>query len=219
MLMLKQARILGALFAMSGAIAPGVASADIIDDNSTNAFAGGRSFTALQIGDEVTAGGTARHVSELQIGVNSQGVPATASSLQAFLYANDGTGGAPGTLLWQSAVKTNVALTGGSDLIAFAVPNVIVPRTFTWAMQIGSATPVAAGLPMFGAPTTGSFVEGWFGGPGLWDPLEPTQIFEARITATTANVPEPASITLLCTGLASFGGFHLRRWRRKLSAT
>jgi hypothetical protein len=176
-------------------LAPGVTRADIIYDNTTTSFTGSRTFTALQNGDEVTAGGTARVVTELDIGVNSQNTPATVSTLQAFLYANDGASGAPGTLLWQSTVKQNVALTGGSDLIAFAVPNVTVPGTFTWEIQTGNATPVAAGLPIFGAPTVGAYVIDWFGGPGSWTHSGGgTQTYLARIIAQA--VPEPSAYAL-----------------------
>jgi hypothetical protein len=177
-------------------LVPSMARADVIYDNTSTAFTGSRTFTALQIGDEVTAGGTGRTVTELDSGVNSQNQAATASTLQAFLYANDGTGGAPGTLLWQSAVKTNVALTGGNDLIAFSVPSVTVPNTFTWTIQIGGTTPVAAGLPNFGAPTTGTYVSGWFGGPGSWTATGGSNnIYLARITAGVA-VPEPSTYAL-----------------------
>jgi MYXO-CTERM domain-containing protein len=190
------------------------ARADIIYDNTSSTFTGSRSFTSLQIGDEVTAGGTARVVTDLEIGVNSQGVPATVSTLQAFLYANDGTGGAPGTLLWDSSVLQNVSLTGGSDLIAFAVPSITVPDTFTWAIQIGPATPVAAGLPNFGAPSVGSYVSGWFGGPGSWTPLPGALNLDlARITATTAVAPEPSSFVIAGVGALGLIGAWVRRRR------
>jgi hypothetical protein len=35
-----------------------------------------------------------------------------------FLYANDGAGGTPVTLLWNSAVMAKVALGGGNDFVA-----------------------------------------------------------------------------------------------------
>jgi hypothetical protein len=53
------------------------------------------------------------NVTELDIGVSQQGVAGTAN-LQAFLYANDGAGRAPGTLLWNSATMTNVSLAATS---------------------------------------------------------------------------------------------------------
>src|SRR5579872_6090814 len=145
-----------AAVALVAAFAPRASQADFIYDNTTTTFTGNRSFTALQSGDEVKAGGTDLAVTRLEIGLNSQGQAATLSTFQAFLYANDGAGGAPGTLLWQSALLQSVALTGGNDLIAFAVPDVLVPDTFTWAAQTGAATPVAAGLPIFGSPTVGT---------------------------------------------------------------
>ena len=78
------------------------ASADLIFDNTATPL-GSRSFTALPIGNEVQVSGSALTVTNLEIGVNQQGVSGTAD-LQAFLYANDGTSGQPGTLLWQSAL-------------------------------------------------------------------------------------------------------------------
>jgi hypothetical protein len=123
--------------------------------------------TQLQLGNEVQVNGPGFKLTDLEIGVNQQGVAGTAD-LQAFLYANDGPGGTPGTLLWQSSIVNHVSLTGGNDLIAFAVPAVLVPSTFTWAIQISNGQPVAPALPEFDPPAIGSILGGWFGGPGQW---------------------------------------------------
>jgi len=191
------------------------ALADVIYDNTTTSLPS-RSFTALQIGNEVSVSGTALAVNDLEIGVNQQGVAGTAN-LQAFLYANDGAGGSPGTLLWDSAVMTNVSLTGGNDLIAFAVPSVVVPSTFTWAIQISNTTPIAAGLPAFDPPTVGSFVRGWFGGPGIWTNLDADGVdahYMARVIAASA-VPEPSAIVSAGFALVIGLGWTCSRMRKR----
>jgi hypothetical protein len=162
----------------------------VIFDNTTSPLVV-NSFTAEPIGNEVTVSGPAI-VGDLEIGVNQQGVAGTAD-LQAFLYLNDGTGGAPGTLLWSSSIMTNVALTGGNDLIAFAVPSIAVPSTFTWAIQISNTTPVAAGLPAFDPPTVGTIDHSWFGGPGNWTSLDSLGA-NGHYMARILTVPEPSSI-------------------------
>jgi hypothetical protein len=188
------------------------AAAGVIFDNTTTPL-GSISFTALPIGNEVSVSGAALSVTDLEIGVNQQGVAGTAN-LQAFLYANDGLGGEPGTLLWNSSLMTNVALTGGNDLIAFAVPGVVVPSTFTWAIQISDTQPIAAGLPGFDPPTVGGIVRGWFGGPGSWTNLDGDGVdahYMARITASA--VPEPSAI--VNGGIALLIGFGWMWSRRR----
>ena len=174
------------------------AEAGVIYDNTTTPL-GSTSFTALPIGDEVNAAGSERIVSLLQVGLTQQGFAGTAD-LQAWLYANDGPNGQPGTLLWQSALMNNVPLTGGNDLVPFPVPLVQVPSTFTWAVQISDTNPVAVGLPHFHPPTVGSSPDyAWFGGPGSWTRLtgaNPTNLM-ARVTA----VPEPASAAVVVSAL------------------
>jgi hypothetical protein len=187
------------------------ADAGVIFDNTTTPT-GARSFSGLQIGDEVNAAGSDRAVTLLEIGVTQQGVAGTAD-LQAWLYANDGPSGQPGTQLWQSAILDNVPLTGGNDLIPFPVPLVQVPNTFTWTVRISDTTPIAVGVPHFHPPTVGSSNPdyAWFGGPGSWTKLtagNPTNLM-ARVTA----VPEPASLGLL--GLAGTCALARRRPPRR----
>jgi hypothetical protein len=191
-----------------------VVRADIIYDNTSTSYTGSTSFSAEPQGDEVQAGGTARFVTQLQIGVYSQMVAETAD-VQAFLYANDGSGGAPGTLLWQSPVKP-VHLTGSpNDLVRFAVPAVQVPGEFTWAAQISNTPVLAAGLPIFGQPTVGTYVAGWFGGPGQWTHFPLTVPYLAQITArAAAPVPEPATLGLAACGLVAAGAARIARRRR-----
>jgi len=185
------------------------ADAGVIFDNTTT-FTGTRSFTALQIGDEINAAGSERFVSLLEIGMTQQGFAGTAD-LQARLYANDGTGGQPGSLLWQSAILNDVPLSGGNDLIPFPVPLVLAPNTFTWTVQISDTNPVAVGLPHFHPPTVGSSPDhAWFGGPGSWTRLagaSPTNLM-ARVTA----VPEPACAAVVVTALLA--AVLARRFRR-----
>ena len=193
--------------------ASAVEASQIIYDNTTSAPTGGASFTALEQGDEVRLDPLApRSIVLLEIGLNQQGTAGT-TDLLARLYANNGPGGEPGTLLWESDLFRDISLTGGNDLIPFDVPNVTVPDVFTWTIQVSNPTPVAVGLPFFGEPSVGSspgYV--WFGGPGSWThPSSPNHL--ARISGST---PVPGSLPLLGVG-AAFGYSRKLRMRIKSS--
>jgi hypothetical protein len=160
---------------------------------------GSLTFTALENGDEVHAAGDARFVTQLQIGVSMQGYAGTADFV-ARLYANNGPAGAPGSLLWQSALFNNVPLSGAVQLISFDVPNVLVPDVFTWTLQGSNEHPVEAGLVGANPPSIGSSpAYSWFGGPGQWTKSQKfySQDFMVQVIA----VPEPGTIVLLCFGL------------------
>lgn len=174
------------------------AEGGIIYDN-TGPWLGGYGFTALEQGDEVHAVGSERLVTRLTVGVGRQNVPGV-GDFQAQLYANDGTNGQPGTLLWQSALMLNVQLSGGVQLISFDVPQVAVPDTFTWTLESYSAG-VAVGLVNADPPSIGTSPSyDWFGHPGSWTQLHYTD-WMARVEA----VPEPSSFILLLVGLALLG--------------
>jgi hypothetical protein len=125
MMSIRIGSILGAFVAVMAFHATAVGG--IIFDNTVSGNQGITTTSAAQLGDQVTAAGTLRAVTELDIGFTSQGVSATAD-LQAFLYANDGAGGAPGTLLWSSAVLSDVGLDTVNSLISFSVPSIVEPK-------------------------------------------------------------------------------------------
>ena len=184
------------------------ASADVIFDNTATGDHGITTTSAPELGGEVIAApGTSRVVTDLEIGFTSQGAPATAD-LQAFLYANDGPGGSPGTLLWASAVMAGVSLDTTNQLISFIVPSVTVPDDFTWASSITNSSAVVGLVPASGA-SIGTFVQPWVGSPGSWSTLPANFETEVRITAGAAAVPEPStfavSALLVLTGVAGGG--------------
>jgi hypothetical protein len=169
--------------------------AGTIYDNTTTQQ-GSFAFTALQLGSEVHAAGTDRIVTDLFIGLYQQHEAGT-GDLQARLYANDGMGGKPGTLLWEGPLLKGVQFTGGLDLIDFSVPMVLVPDTFTWTVQISNTSPVAVGRPGFDPPTIGSSPTNWQGDGTTWGQV-PGSPYEARIEAV--SVPEPSTALLLLAG-------------------
>jgi hypothetical protein len=213
MMSIRIGSMLGAVVAVIGLHATASAG-EVIFDNSVSGNQGITTTSLPQIGDEVTAAGTLRSVTELDIGFTSQGVAATAD-LQAFLYANDGAGGAPGTLLWQSAVMSGVNLNTFNTLIAFSVPSIVVPDTFTFTASITNDPIIVGFVPSSGA-SAGTFDQAWVGQAGSFSPLPPSQAIEGRVIAS-ASVPEPSTWAILGTGLAGVLVCSRVR-RRKLTA-
>ena len=192
------------------AVSVQAASADVIFDNTAPGDQGITQTGFPQLGGEVTAAaGTSRTVTELDLGFTSQGLPGTAD-LQAFLYANDGAGGAPGTLLWQSAVMTGVAIDSHNLLIAFSVPSVVVPDTFTFAAAITNDASGEVGYVSASGAATGTFDQTWIGSPGSFTTPGVFGV-EGRVVASA--VPEPSAFALSAVGLA--GAVALRRSRNR----
>jgi hypothetical protein len=128
--------------------------------------------------------------------VSRQNTQGTADFI-ARLYANNGPSGTPGTLLWQSPLMDNIPLSGGVQLIAFDVPQVLVPDIFTWTLQT-SDSPIAVGLVNAGPPLLGSSPSyDWFGSTGNWSQLQYSD-WMARVEA----VPEPSSVSWVVLGIA-----------------
>ena len=182
----------------------------IFSDLSPN---GGWAVDGQQYGEEVTVSGANWQVTSLQIEIYSQGTFPTGGGIgpgsadfQASIYANNGPQGAPGTLLWQSAITLD-NYPAGLSVLTYAVPNIVVPSQFTWALQYSNySNPIAPpALPTANAPTIGTYDTEWFGGPTDWGKSD--NIFMAQVIA----VPEPGPGILLSGGVLALLIFAIRR--------
>ncbi|MCH8275451.1 MAG: hypothetical protein IH851_11750, partial [Armatimonadetes bacterium] len=129
----------------------------------TSYFGPGASGTLPERGDEVTLAGTERTVTEITVYyITEITSPEGGETFKVRFYANDGGGGEPGTLLWQSA---DIPLKNFWRVHRVPVPNVNVPDTFTWTVQFAGMAGVAgdrAGLHFFGPPEIGSSADNFW---------------------------------------------------------
>jgi len=183
-------------------IIPGT-QAETVFDNLTGASLAFFGPGCCQIGDEIVLGGTAREVTRLKFGVSTQGVDLVAV-IEMAIYANDGPGGSPGTLLWRSGPLTGLPVPANATEIAVEVPSIAVPDVIT-VTSILAAAPIALGRLEPTPPAIGSFDRAWIeNAPGVWGRGFG---FAVQVDA----VPEPPSNVLMITAL--LGGLVLASTR------
>jgi len=205
-----------ALVGLVALFAAGEVKGAIVYDNTANPT-GWLIFSPddVFVGNEVTLAGSARVVTQLVIGLSRQGSPGTAD-LDARIYANDGPGGEPGTLLWGSGLLDDIPLSGAEGLLSFPVPGVTVPDTIIWAIEISDskgAEQMAVAIVGAEPPTMGNIVQAWRGQPGSWwGPFPDTVPLMARVEAV---IPEPSTLVLLTMGTLTLT---VGWWRRRRAA-
>lgn len=183
--------------------------------------------TLSEAGDEVTLAGTNRSVTEISIYYISDITTVQGDEQMVVrFYANDGSGGAPGTLLWESApilVRPRPVAPdrAGWFVQRVVVPNVTVPNTFTWTVQFSGVANVVGdrvGLHLFGPPDVGSSGDdfwfrdasnNWQRSQGTGQP--PYRSFGATIwaggfpTTPYQNVDDPMDPVFIPAGMLEFG--------------
>jgi hypothetical protein len=135
---------------------------EVIYDNSLsphyNHTAGKVDFvTGPEMGDEITLGGTSRIVTQFDLALF---VTNPISTGEIHFYPNDGSGGAPSTLLYDTG-SINL-IDGWNSLTGLSVT---VPDTLTWTFH-NLSTPVYGtfvGLQVYDPPTIGSSSGDFFG--------------------------------------------------------
>src|SRR5262245_49306063 len=85
-------------------------------------------------GNEISLSGPERMVTNLTVRMRIRGGCAASMHIRARFYRNDGPGGAPGTMFWDSG-PIFAAIDSGVDIpYNFAVPSVRVPSFFTYTV-------------------------------------------------------------------------------------
>ena len=139
--------------------------------------------------------GNAREVIGISWLIDSQNTDVILSGIETHIYANDGVGGAPGTLLWSSGLLTGIEISATETFLDIAVPNIVVPDRLTITSRMLDAAPAGLGRLYIGPPTVGSLSASWIEtSPGVWH--QQFGPWGLRVTA----VPEPSSILLFVSG-------------------
>ncbi len=206
--------------------------AEVVYDNSTNsrtnAYSPSSQFhdaVVRTFGDEINLAGVSRQVTQFIIGyVGDFSALNALDKVKLTLYANDGAlySGAntekPGTVLWQS---DPFQLANGPNQLTFAVPNILVPDRFTWAVTFSGTTGVAgdnAGLILADPVTIGGVLKnGTLGSyEDIWIQTDPNRAdswalfskfkdeqgnpLPANFFAKVITVPEPSTWAMAALG-------------------
>jgi len=170
---------------------------EVVYDNLTapiSAFTG----VTLEMGDEVTLGGTARHLTSFTLPLTTSALEPGTAQLAFRLYANTAQGGWPGITLYSTSAFTVTYAPGVTQLNTLALPEVLVPDTFTWTIRPLSSTGELPDLQWYDPPTVGSSADfTWQRWVNEWrrvDALDPqVDNFGGRFEA----VPEPGAALAL----------------------
>jgi hypothetical protein len=209
-------RFLIILIAAWGSIAAYSARAtpiEVVFDNTMNPSGAVFGPGCCQVGNEIALAGNARKIVLLSWLVDSQNEDIV-GGIETQIHANDGPGGAPGTLLWDSGPLTEIHLSATDTFLDVAVPAIFVPNLITVTSKILDSTPVALGRVDGGSPSIGGIVTSWVeGSPGVWQ--QQFGPWGLRVLA----VPEPSTISLLISAGVLLVGFSLSQRPRTGQST
>jgi len=224
-------RALSAILVTVALVTPSISSADmVVYDNLTGPTDSIISWwPGSEMAEQVTLAGTDRLLTEISIAYRGDFVRHGLDGdefVSIQFYNNDGLGGAPESMFYQTALIPILSPPSApnpllfSDTLTVSLPSVLAPDTFTWSiLTYGMTADVqdTVGLSMGGIPTIGTsddFV--WFNGHlgDGWIQLDEERFdpimynFHARISAEL--VPVPGAVLLGIIGL-SVAGVKLRK--------
>jgi hypothetical protein len=189
--------VIGFLLALSsiGASSDHATAAQVVFDNTASPSVTSFGPGCCQVGNEITLGGNAREISELSWQVSSQRMDVVAE-FETRIYANNGVGGSPGSLLWSSGPISGIHVSASDTFLDIAVPNISVPPIVTITSIVLNSTPVALGRVRGGSPSVGSVTTAWYEtSPDVWQQAPNFGPWGLRVLA----VPEPSGVSLAIT--------------------
>ncbi len=168
----------GGVAATASVVGAPSASAAIVYNNTTtslnqiNQLLGQGQINSLEHGNQITLAGHQRMVNTFAMRMRVNAPGACTFQMRLRLLANDGPGGTPGTELWNSGYMPRVIDSGFDMTYTMMVPNVRVPQTFTWSVQVieRSLNMGPMGPAEYSPPTVGSAVLGYWRNSGLQIP-------------------------------------------------
>ena len=182
-------------------------AAVVYDSISGGLSTGGLGCCTNGLGQSVTLAGNERYVHSFDVWLGSMGP----STFTIEFYQPNGSTGAPGALIWQSAIQ-NYPYTSSEynrKVVNVNVPLVQVPSTFVWILTTIERNNNI--LLTSSPPTVGVRNQSWRRSNGEW--ISGDSPFGARVLAV--ETPEPGSGLLLLLGLAMHCGLAGRSTRRR----
>lgn len=169
----------------------------------------------LECGDEITLAAGPRTVSEFEFAYLGDFNQDGDEAVQIRFYANDGPGGEPGTMLFDSG-DVAVSPSMMPQFVVLTGLSVSVPDTFTWSLQatgLDFENSERVKIPFAGPPTVGSsdpsFI--WFNSGGGWVMFGRSSDHYARVTA----MPEPGAGLSFAASTLTLAALARRRVRRR----
>ena len=178
----------------------------IVYDNSTNLVGFLIGLADDEFGDGATLAGTDRLVTTISLMIHANGDSGATADVTVRIFAGgDDAGGAdPGALLWQSDTFVGFTILDSANLYNFAVPNILVPDSITWTIEMNNVVQPEGGAvgPRFVAPPTLGSSQDYVwerNADGTWTNFvfgvgADNNSFGAVIRAVSDGVPCPADI-------------------------
>ena len=192
----------------------------VVYDNSTKRLGSSYSSTN-EFGDQIKLSDSVNtKITSFEIDYYLNHGASGDETARIFLYANDGAGGKPGSLLFDSiSVANTIPLIRGYDHILFQGLSVSVPQSFTWTTKFGGVDSVEfAALLLSNPPTVGSsYDDYWEKVGGDWI-TKRSEVTPFNFSAQFSAVPEPTMLQYgFMAGLAWLGVWVQRRSSSKRS--
>jgi hypothetical protein len=196
----------------------------LVYNNTSNYLGTAYSVANTEFGDQITLSSstTDRYISKFAFEYTSAHGNSGDELVWLRFYANDGVGGAPGTLLYNSRNDVpgdTTLLRGNANQVELSNVRIPVPNSFTWTVQFSNvAASETVGLNMYSPPTVGSnFDDYWEKTSNGWvtKRLAGTAYSFGAIAYAVA-VPEPGTLQLgLLAGISALGFLFQRRLSKR----